>query len=134
MRLFFWLFVVALAACLVFSGAQALSSYLDARRIIQESVDLETPGLAEQMLQGRWRLDSGDRTRKIRERILKAAAEVEIPVDPGDVTVSEDKDGVVTVRMSWTQPMVTVRGERYLILPIAVTRTYDLAARTAATR
>ncbi len=126
MRLLTWLVVVAVLASFVYSGAQAGALYLEASRLADESVERERPNLADTMLQGRWRFDTKDYVTRIRERLVKALSESRVPAAPEDVSVTEEQEGVLHVRVRWSHPMLMLRGEPYLRVPVTMNRTYTL--------
>lgn len=128
MRLLTWLVLIAVLASVIYSGAQAGAIYLEARRLADESVESERPNLADTMLQGRWRLESKDYVTRVRERLVKALSESTFPVGAEGVTVSEEQEGVLTVIVRWSHPMLMLRGERYLVVPLSMTRRYRLDA------
>lgn len=128
MRLLTWLVFLAILASLIYSGAQAGGMYLEARRLADESVERERPNFADTILQGRWRLESRDYAARVRQRLVKALSESAFPDAAEDVTVSEEQEGVLRVRVRWSHPMLMLRGDRYLMVPVSMTRTYRLDA------
>jgi hypothetical protein len=58
----------------------------------------------------------------VRSRVLQAANEAGIPINEGDVVVTREDRGV-KVEVIWTVPVIIVKGESVLAVPLSVKRT-----------
>jgi hypothetical protein len=64
---------------------------------------------------------SGRGVAVVKSTILKGASDAEVPVDPEDVVVVED-GGIVSVKLRWNWPVITVRGEHVVRVPLWMER------------
>ncbi len=126
MRLVFWLLVLAVLMTVVYAAAQGVNTYFQAWTAVHDAVEMERPSLAQQVLRGGWRAEATGRGEKLRARIVRDLQKNGLPIDPDDVVVSEEEGGVVRVQLRWSQPMFTFRGQQYLLVPISLTRRFDL--------
>jgi hypothetical protein len=106
----------------LYSGAMAAKSYIELSNVVQEVVsrELGSPG-------DRSTLDRSDRARRIREAILKGAAQSGIVLEAARVSVTE-QDSAVRVRVTSSYEALRV-GERALDIPISTSHSFDLGAR-----
>jgi hypothetical protein len=59
----------------------------------------------------------------VRETILKGAAQWEVPIDADDIVVAEDGQAL-SVRIKWTWPVITYKGDDVLQIPLSLERSY----------
>ena len=60
--------------------------------------------------------------REIKSRIMQSTGEAGVPLSERDVTVTHYDDRTVRVEVEWTVPMIVMRGEVVLAVPLSVKR------------
>lgn len=107
MRLIFW-GVVVVALCYVsYSGMIAAWSWIAMNNAVDEIISrdgIEAVSVPE-----------------VKSRVLRAAGEAGIPVGEHGVIVTREEHGV-QVEVFWTIPVVSVRGESVVAVPLSVKR------------
>jgi hypothetical protein len=107
MRLIFWgLFVVALGYA-AYSGMIAAWSWLAVNNAVDEIISREgADALPPQ---------------EIRTRVMQATGEAGIPLREKDIVVTREPRGV-RVEIMWTVPVIVLRDETLLAVPLSVKR------------
>jgi hypothetical protein len=106
----------------LYSGAMAAKAYFELSNVVQEAVPRELGATADRATFGR-----SERLRRIREAIVRGAAESGIVVEPSRVSVTEE-NGALWVRVSSTYEALRV-GERVVDIPISTSHSFDLSGR-----
>jgi hypothetical protein len=106
----------------LYSAAMVVKSYFELSSVVEEVVPRELGNAGERSTFGR-----GDRTHRIRQAIVKGAAQSGISVEPTGVAVTEE-NGALWVRVNSTYQALRV-GDRALDIPISTSRSFDLAGR-----
>jgi len=63
--------------------------------------------------------------REIKSRIMQSTNEAGVPLHERDVTVTHYDDRTVRVEVAWTVPVIVVRGDIVLAVPLSVRRASD---------
>jgi hypothetical protein len=107
MRLIFWGLVVIAFCYLAYSGMIAAWSWIAVHNAVDEIISkegIETVPVPE-----------------VRSRVLQAANEAGVPLGERDIVVTREERGV-QVEVFWTVPVVVVRGESVVAVPLSVKR------------
>jgi hypothetical protein len=107
MRLIFWGLVIVAFCYLAYSGMLAAWSWIAVQNAVDEIISKE--GIESVPIP------------EVRSRVMKAANEAGIPINEKDVLVTKEEKGV-QVEIFWTMPMVVVKGEPVLAVPLSVKR------------
>ena len=110
----------------VYNFTMAAYGWFQMANIVDEVARPEATKLAAQQ-SGFGGFESRDRFGGIRERILKGAKEIGVPLRPDNVNVNV-VDGMLDVRLSWDAPMVEYQGKTYLEVPMTVQRGFPIRA------
>lgn len=105
MRLIFWGLVVVACCYAAYAGMMAVWSYFQ----VAGTVDEVLPQSSEPI--------------ELKRRILHAVNEAGIPLSDREVSVTKDERGGVHVQVVWALPVVVVKGESVLAVPLSLTRT-----------
>lgn len=68
---------------------------------------------------------------EIKSRIMQSTNEAGVPLDTRDVTVTHYDDRTVRVEVVWTVPVVVMRGDTVLAVPLSVKRASAAPATSA---
>jgi hypothetical protein len=107
MRLIFWGLVIVAFCYLAYSGMLAAWSWIAVQNAVDEIISKE--GIESVPIP------------EVRSRVMKAANEAGIPINEKEVLVTKEEKGV-QVEIFWTMPMVVVKGEPVLAVPLSVKR------------
>jgi hypothetical protein len=107
MRLIFWGLVIVAFCYLAYSGMLAAWSWIAVQNAVDEIISKE--GIESVPIP------------EVRSRVMKAANEAGIPINEKEVLVTKEENGV-QVEIFWTMPMVVVKGEPVLAVPLSVKR------------
>jgi hypothetical protein len=107
MRVIFWGLVVVAVAYGAYSGMIAVWSWMTIHSAVDEVISREDAGALP--------------AQEIRSRIMQAADEAGIPLHEQNVVVTREAAGL-RVEVAWSVPVIVLRGEPVLALPLSVTR------------
>jgi hypothetical protein len=107
MRLFLWGVVIVALCYAAYSGMIAAWSWIAVNNAVDEVVSRE----------GIEKVPDPE----IKARILQSTAEAGVPLHDRDVAVTRD-DTAVRIEVIWTVPVIVVRGDSVLAVPLAVRR------------
>jgi hypothetical protein len=119
-KLVFTLLVVGAIFYGVYSAALAAWSYFEISNLVEEVTPRELRNMG-----GGSNWERADRTRRLREAILKGAEQSGIVLDPKGVSVTES-DGAIWVRITNKYPMVKFRGESMVTIPISTAHSFPV--------
>src|SRR5688500_14260110 len=108
MRLIFWGLVVVAFCYAAYSGMIAAWSWIAVNNAVDEVISrdgIEAVPVPE-----------------VKARVLKASNEAGIPIVDGNVVVTREDRGV-KVEVIWTMPVIVVKGDAVLAIPLSVNRT-----------
>ena len=110
MRLIFWgLVVVVVAFCYAaYSGMIAAWSWIAVNNAVDEIISKEG-------------IDAVPAP-EVKARVMQATNEACIPIAENQVSVTRDDRGV-KVEIIWTMPVIIVKGDTVLAIPLSVSRT-----------
>jgi hypothetical protein len=114
MRLVFWGLVVVAFCYAAYSGMIAAWSWIAVNNAVDEIISRE--GIEAVSIPD------------IRTRVLKATNDAGIPIRDKDVIVTREDRGV-RVEVNWTVPVIVVKGESVLAVPLTVNRASTGASR-----
>jgi len=111
----------------VFQFAQAGYGWFQMAGIVDDAAAQELPAIVDRVQQAgvSTAFDGGDRYTKLRQGILKGAAEAGVPLRAEDVAVGI-VDNMLDVRLTWDAPVVVYQGKPYIEIPMSVQRRYVL--------
>jgi hypothetical protein len=123
-------FVILGAVYGVYQFAVAGYGWFQMSGAVDDAATAALPAILDRMQQGSSAvLDrGGDRYAKIREAIMKAATESNVPLRQEDVAVGI-VDNMLDVRLAWAAPIVVYQGKPYVELPMSVQRRFALVRR-----
>jgi hypothetical protein len=107
MRLIFWGLVVVAFCYTAYSGMMAAWSWIAVNNAVDEVISkdgIETIPVPE-----------------VRARVLKATSEAGIPLTENQVSVTREDRGV-KVEIVWTMPIIVVKGDTVLAIPLSANR------------
>jgi hypothetical protein len=107
MRLIFWGVVVVALSYAAYSGMIAAWSWIAVHNAVDEVISKDG-------------IDAVP-VPEVRSRVLQATNEAGVPIRERDVVVTREERGV-TVEVLWTVPVVVVRGEPVVAVPLSVRR------------
>ena len=108
MRLIFWGLVVVAFCYAAYSGMIAAWSWIAVNNAVDEIISKEG-------------IDAVP-VPEVKTRVMKATNEAGIPITENQVIVTREDRGV-KVEVIWTMPVITVRGDTVLAIPLSVSRT-----------
>jgi hypothetical protein len=114
MRLIFWGVVVVAFGYTAYAGMIAAWQWIAVNNAVDEVISragIETVPPKE-----------------LKSRVMKATNEAGVPLDERGVIVTRSERGV-QVEISWTMPVIIVRGDPVLAVPLSITRASPGAAR-----
>jgi hypothetical protein len=111
----------------VYNFTMAAYGWFQMSNIVDEVARPEATRLGSQQQSGFGGFESRDRFGGLRERILKGAKEIGVPLRPDNVNVNV-VDNMLDVRLSWEAPMVEYQGKTYLEVPMTVQRGFPIRA------
>jgi hypothetical protein len=115
----FTVLVVVVILYGVYSGAMAIWSYFELSNLVEEVVPRELTKTGDRG----W--GSVDRMQAIRSAIIKGARNDGIVLDPAAVSVTEE-EGALWVRINAPYPLVRLRGERIVDIPVSTAHSFAL--------
>jgi hypothetical protein len=98
----------------------AVWSYFELSNLVEEIVPRELPKLRER---ASWA--KNERVMKIHAAIVKGANENGVGLDPDAVSVTEE-DGAIWVRINAAYPIIRIRNETYLSIPISTAHSFAI--------
>jgi hypothetical protein len=107
MRLMFWGLVIVAFCYVAYSGMIAAWSWIAIQNAVDEIISKE--GIESVSVP------------EVRSRVMKAANEAGVPINEKEVLVTKEDRGV-QVEIFWTMPMIVVKGEPVLAVPLSVKR------------
>ena len=107
MRLFFWGLVVVAFCYTAYSGMIAAWSWIAVNNAVDEVISRDG-------------IDAVP-VPEVRARVLKATNEAGIPLGESQVAVTREARGV-KVEIVWTMPLIVVKGDTVLAIPLSVNR------------
>ena len=107
MRLIFWGLVIVAFCYVAYSGMLAAWSWIAVQNAVDEIISRE--GVESVPVP------------ELRSRVMKAANEAGIPIGEKEVIVTREDKGV-QVEIFWTMPVIVVKGEPVLAVPLSVKR------------
>ncbi|HEU4371696.1 MAG TPA: hypothetical protein VFV05_26030 [Methylomirabilota bacterium] len=114
MRLMFWGLVVVAICYGAYSGMIAVWQWIAVNNAVDEIISRE----------GAEALPPPE----LKSRVMQATNEAGVPLDERSVTVIRDDRGV-QVEINWTMPVIIVRGDTVLAVPLSVKRGSRAGAR-----
>jgi hypothetical protein len=108
MRLFFWGLVVVAFCYLAYSGMIAAWSWIAVNNAVDEIIS--KPGI------------EAVPEHEVKRRVMTATNEAGVPLSERDVVVTREARGV-KVEIIWSIPVIIVKGESVLAVPLSVKRT-----------
>ena len=114
MRLIFWGLVVVAICYAAYSGMIAVWQWIAVNNAVDEIISREGVEAVP--------------PRELKSRVMQATNEAGVPLDERGVTVTRDNRGV-QVEINWTMPVIIVRGDPVLAVPLSVKRASPGAAR-----
>jgi hypothetical protein len=108
MRVFFWGLVVVAIGYAAYSGMMAAWQWIAVNNAVDEVISqagIEAVPAAE-----------------VKSRVMAAITEAGVPLRDRDVSVTHGADRAVTVEIVWTLPVIVVKGESVLAVPLSVQR------------
>ena len=66
--------------------------------------------------------------REIKNRIMQSTDEAGVPLNERDITVTYYNDRTVSVEVAWTVPVIVMRGDTVLAVPLSAKRSSAAAA------
>ena len=108
MRLIFWGLVVVAIGYAAYSGMIAAWQWVAVNTAVDEVISqagIEAVPAAE-----------------VKSRVMTAINEAGVPLRDRDVSVTRGADRSVTVDVAWTVPVIVVKGESVLAVPLSVQR------------
>jgi hypothetical protein len=114
MKLIFWGLVVLALGYAAYSGMIAAWSWIAVNNAIDEVISREGIETASES--------------EIKARVLHSTTEAGVTLDERDIVVSRDNQ-VVKVEAMWTIPVIIVKGDPVLAVPLSVRRTSSPTAR-----
>ena len=114
MRLIFWGLVVVAFCYAAYSGMLAAWSWIAVNNAVDEVISKEG-------------IDAVP-VPEVKARVMKATNEAGIPLAENQVVVTREDRGV-NVEVVWTMPLIVVKGDTVLAIPLAVNRASSGAAR-----
>jgi hypothetical protein len=120
MRLVIWGLVIVALCYAAYSGMIAAWSWIAVNNAVDEVI-------------ARDGIDSVPE-REIKTRILQSTNEAGVPLDEREIVVVHQDDRAVRVEVAWTVPVVVMRGDTVLAVPLSVKRVSTAAAAAAAKR
>jgi hypothetical protein len=118
MRLVFWVLVVVALGYAAYSGMISVWSYISVATAVDD---------AFQRGKSAGRPDA----HTMKEQILQMTNEAGVPLTDHDVTVTET-ERTLEVYVVWSVPVIIVKGESVLAVPLSVRRSLDLGDAPAA--
>jgi len=115
-KLVFWLLLAVAIVYGLYSGAMALWSHL------------EVQGIVEEVVAERARADRFERAARVKEDVLKRAAQAGIALDDRETRVT-DEGRLLTVLVRWAWPVIAYRGDVVLAIPLKHERAFELPER-----
>jgi hypothetical protein len=112
MRLIFWGLVVVAFCYVAYSGMIAAWSWIAINNAVDEIISRE--GIEAVPVP------------EVKNRVMQAANEAGIPIRESDVIVTREDRGV-KVEVIWTVPVVIVKGESVVAVPLSVKRVSSTA-------
>jgi hypothetical protein len=108
MRLIFWGLVVVAFCYAAYSGMIAAWSWIAVNNAVDEIISKEG-------------IDAVPAP-EVKARVMQATNEAGIPIAENQVSVTRDDRGV-KVEIIWTMPVIIVKGDTVLAIPLSVSRT-----------
>ena len=108
MKLIIWGLVIVALCYAAYSGMIAAWSWIAVNNAVDEVLTRDG-------------IDSVP-AREIKTRIMQSTNEAGIPLDERDVTVTHYDDRTVRVEVVWTVPVIVMRGDTVLAVPLSVKR------------
>jgi hypothetical protein len=107
MKLFFWGVVIVVLCYGAYSGMIAVWSWIAVNNAVDEIISREG-------------IDAVPET-QIKGRILQSTAEAGVPLNDRDIVVTREARNL-RVEVIWTIPVVVVKGDSVLAIPLSVRR------------
>jgi hypothetical protein len=120
MKLVIWGLVIVALCYAAYSGMIAAWAWIAVNNAVDEVI-------------GRDGIDAVSE-REIKTRILQSTNEAGVPLSEREIVVTHHDDRSVRVEVTWTVPMVVMRGDTVLAMPMSVKRSSTAAAAAAAKR
>ena len=114
MKIVFWLFVAIGFAYAFYSGAVAVSQYMQVKDVVEESV-----------LAGS-KLDRHERPGRVRDEILRKTPATGVTLDARNVLVTEE-NRALRVLIRWSYPVVVYKDDPLVSIPISYDKTFQVA-------
>lgn len=120
MKLIFWGLVVIALCYAAYSGMVAVWSWIAVNNAVDEVITKD----------GIDAVPAGE----IKTRIMRSTHEAGIPLNDRDVAVTLYDDKTVRVEVAWTMPVIVVKGDTLLAVPLSVKRASTGGVPTAVRR
>lgn len=115
----------------IYQFAMAANGWFQMSGALEQVAEKDLPAVIERAQQQAGLpsagLDSGSYT-TIRERIMKAAEEHNVPLRRDDVAIGI-VDNMLEVRLAWDAPIIVYDGRSYVELPMSMQRRFSLQKR-----
>lgn len=108
MRLIIWGLVIVALCYAAYSGMIAAWSWIAVNNAVDEVITRDGIDAVPE--------------REIKTRIMQSTNEAGVPLSDRDVTVTHDDDRTIRVEVAWTVPVIVVRGDVVLAVPLSVKR------------
>jgi hypothetical protein len=108
MKLIFWGMVIVALCYGAYSGMIAVWSWIAVNNAVDEII-------------ARDGIDAVP-AREIKSRIMQSTNEAGVPLTERDVAVTHADDRTVRVEVAWSVPVIVVRGDTVLAVPLSVKR------------
>jgi len=117
MRLIIWGMVIVALCYGAYSGMIAVWSWIAVNNAVDEIISREGVEAVPE--------------REIKNRIMQSTAEVGVPLSDRDVRVTHYDDRTIRVEVAWTVPVIVMRGDVVLAVPLTVKRASAASAAAA---
>ena len=114
MKILFWGLVIVALCYGAYSGMIAVWSWIAVNNAVDEIISKEGIEVVP--------------APEIKKKILAATSEAGVPLTDNDVIVAHE-DRTVKVEVIWTIPVIVVKGDTVLAIPLSVKRTSSSTAR-----
>jgi hypothetical protein len=115
MKIVFWGLVIVALCYGAYSGMIAIWSWIAVNNAVDEIISKEGIEVVP--------------APEIKKKVLAATNEAGVPLTDNDVIVTHDDRTAVKVEIIWTIPVIVVKGDTVLAIPLSVKRTSSSTAR-----
>jgi hypothetical protein len=120
MKLIIWGLVIVAVCYAAYSGMIAAWSWIAVNNAVDEVIARDGIDAVSE--------------REIKTRIMQSTNEAGVPLNEREIVVTHSDDRTVRVEVSWTVPVVVMRGDTVLAVPMSVKRSSTAATAAAVKR